>query len=444
MGNTSSNLSNTSKYELIEKVAIDYATTLNIENIDSLSSSSNNYKEKCKNLTFISSELLQKHLNSVEIGLLDSRVKNGVDPNTNTIKYLTDTDLEKMKVLSPQGRIAACNSISSFYIKISHLYAAIVRVLQPEISFTEGSSTTTLGLLEALKQKQDLKGKITIHNTTISLCSKRVSFLNPLGDFEQSDDNTTSFNNNTLYRSLNKKNICGINLKSDGTKKISLGDEYGIYELEQLYYDKDEYGRLKIPKSTGSKYQSYLDTLFKLYETFSLNSDTERNAFNSKYQADKLLELESKNIKLFSQIPLKDYTVLCNSSEDKDKYKPHIVTPNAISQIDDSENKFKSTDLLAIQYIEHLKTMHQEKETQIQEILKILNEIFQKKGDGSIIINPALSTDKEVKLDVIIEKTRDMIKNLYINCELKYLAGITKYKELRNYIRYSQKELTGI
>jgi len=442
MGNTSSNLSNTSKYELIEKVAVNYATTLNIENIDSLSSTSSNYKEKCKNLTFISSELLQKHLSSVEIGLLESRVKNGVDPNTNTIKYLKDSDLEKMKVLSPEGRMAACNNISSFYIKISHLYAAIVRVLQPEISFTESSLTTTIGLLEALKQKQDLKGNITIHNTTISLCSKRVSFLNPLGDHEESDDKI-SFNNNTLYRSLNKKNVCGINLKSDGTMKLTLGDEYGIYELEQLYYDKDEYGRLKVPTSTGPKYQSYLDTLFKLYETFSLNSDTERNAFNSKYQADKLLELENKNIKLFSQIPLKDYTVLCNILEDKDKYKPHIVTPNNTLQLD-TEAKVKSTDLLAKQYIEHLKTMHQEKETQIQEILKILNEIFQKGGDGSIIINPALSTDKEVRLDTIIEKTRDMIKNLYINCELKYLAGITKYKELKNYIRHTQNELIGV
>ena len=34
MGNTSSKSSNSAKYELIEKVAIDYATTLNLENIE--------------------------------------------------------------------------------------------------------------------------------------------------------------------------------------------------------------------------------------------------------------------------------------------------------------------------------------------------------------------------------------------------------------------------
>jgi len=445
MGNTSSNLSNTAKYELIEKVAVNYATTLNIENISSLTSS-NNYQEQCKNLTFISSELLQKHLTSVEVGLLESRVKNGVDPNTNTIKYLTDADLEKIKVLSPEGKTAACNTISSFYIKIAHLYAAIVRVLQPEITFTQNSLTSTIGLLEALKEKKDLKGKISIENTTISLCSKRVAFLNPLGDHEYAETQQT-FNNNTLFHSLSQKNVCGINLKSDGTKKITLGDEYGIYELEQLYYEKDQYGRLSVPVSTSTKYQDYLNTLFKLYETFTLNTEIERSTFSAKSQNEKLQDLETKNIKLFSQIPLKDYTVLCNNIEDPNKYKPEIVKPESTtSNITDSigDTLFKSNDLVAKQYIEHLKNMHQEKETQIQEILNILNEIFQKGSDGSIIINPALSTDREVRLDAIIEKTRDMIKNLYINCELKYLAGIEKFKQIKEYVRHTQKELTGI
>ena len=34
-----------------------------------------------------------------------------------------------------------------------------------------------------------------------------------------------------------------------------------------------------------------------------------------------------------------------------------------------------------------------------------------------------------------------MIKNLYINCELKYLTGIEKYKQIRDYIQNSQREL---
>jgi hypothetical protein len=76
--------------------------------------------------------------------------------------------------------------------------------------------------------------------------------------------------------------------------------------------------------------------------------------------------------------------------------------------------------------------------------LNILNEVFQKGSDGEIIINPVLSTDREVRLDAIIEKTRDMIKNLYINCELKYLAGIEKFKQIKEYVRHTQKELTGV
>lgn len=444
MGNTSSNLSNTAKYELIEKIAVDYATTLNIENINTLSSTSN-YQEQCKNLTFISSELLQKHLTPIEVGLLESRVKNGVDPHTNTIKYLTNADLEKIKVLSPEGKIAACNTISSFYIKIAHLYAAIVRVLQPQITFTNNGLTSTIGLIEALKEKKNLKGKITIENTTISLCSKRVAFLNPLGDHENSNTQT-NINNNQLFHSLTQKNVCGINLKSDGTKKLTLGDEYGIYELEQLYYDKNNHGQLSVPSSTSPKYQDYLNTLFKLYETFTLTTELDRSTFSAKLESEKLKELKLKNINMFSQIPLKDYTVLCNNIEDINKYKPEIVKPvSTTSSITGTINNtlFNSNDLIAKEYIAHLKNMHEEKETQIQEILNILNEVFQKKDDGSIIINPALSNDKELKLDSIIEKTRDMIKNLYINCELKYLAGIEKYKQIKEYVRHNQMDLNG-
>ena len=438
MGNTSSKSSNSAKYELIEKVAIDYATTLNLENIEFLSKPSQEYKANCSDLIFVSSELLRKYLKPVEIKLLESRVKNGVDLSTNTIVSLSKKDLEKAEILSEEGITTACNTISSFYIKISHLYAAIVRVLQPKVTYSVGSSTTTVGLLEALKDKQKLPKDIKIHDTTISLCSKRVAYLNPQGD-DENVENLEILSNGRLF-SLSSKKICNINLTSDGLKKITLGNEYGIYELEQLYYDKDQYGRLGVPTSDSPKYNDYLTTLFKLYETFSLYTEIERQTFISKSQSAKLEELNNKNIYTFSDIPLKDYTVLCSSDdlEDTEKYKDEIVTASFNKKTNTSSN---SDELLAKEYIQNIKDMHEEKEKQIQEILNILNEVFKKDSSGSIIINPALSLDNEVSLDKIIEKAKEMIKELYINCELKYLAGIEKYKQIRDYIKNSQREL---
>lgn len=438
MGNTSSKSDNSAKYELIEKVALDYATTLNLTNIGLLSKPSEEYKSSCNNLIYVSSELLKKYLKPVEIKLLESRVKNGIDVSTNTIVSLSTEDLEKAKILSDEGITTACNTISSFYIKISHLYAAIVRVLQPQVTYTIGSSTTTVGLLEALNENQKLPTDIKIHDTTISLCSKRVAYLNPQGDNE-SIDNLNTLSSGRLF-SLSSKKVCNINLKPNGEKKLTLGDEYGIYELEQLYYDKDAHGRLGIPSEKSINYTKYLSTLFKLFETFTLTTDQQRSEFNSKDQSGKLEELLSKNITKFSDIPLKDYTVLCSSDdlEDSDKYKDEIVTASFSNKTTQSSN---NDELLAKEYIQNIKDMHEEKEKQIQEILNILNEVFKKDSNGSIIINPSLSLDNEVSLDKIVEKTREMIKNLYINCELKYLAGIEKYKQIRDYIQNSQREL---
>ena len=203
MGNTSSKSDNSAKYELIEKVALDYATTLNLTNIGLLSKPSEEYKSSCNNLIYVSSELLKKYLKPVEIKLLESRVKNGINVSTNTIVSLSTEDLEKAKILSDEGITTACNTISSFYIKISHLYAAIVRVLQPQVTYTIGSSTTTVGLLEALNENQKLPTDIKIHDTTISLCSKRVAYLNPQGDNE-SIDNLNTLSSGRLF-SLSSK-----------------------------------------------------------------------------------------------------------------------------------------------------------------------------------------------------------------------------------------------
>ena len=54
------------------------------------------------------------------------------------------------------------------------------------------------------------------------------------------------------------------------------------------------------------------------------------------------------------------------------------------------------------------------------------------------MINPNLNSSN---IDDTILKTRNMIKNLYINCELKYLEGIEKYRQIKRII--STNEMDG-
>ena len=422
MGNTLSNSNNdNTKYEMIEKIAIDYATSVNLQNISMISTSSEEYKNYCDNLNFVSSDILKSSLKPVEIKLLEERVKKGVNKNTNIIS-ISNEDIEKSKILNQEGIDDACNSITTFYIKIAHLYAAIVRVLQPSVTYNDGNNVVTKDLLEAIKEK--LPKDIKLKDEHISLCSRRISFLNTTNKGISEIEN---MNNGEQFQLNNS--ICNINLRNNnntiGPLK-TLGGEYGIYELEQLYYDKNKHGGLRVPNKDSANFEEYKKTLIDLYKIFSLDSKHKMDIFTSKSDEEKMKIIG--NIR-FADIPLKDYTKLCNNYDDN----PSEINDNNkqynTSIGDGDSDKSKSTKA----YIDNLKNMHKQKEEQIQEILKILNYVFQV-NNNSVIINPSLTQES---LDETIKKSREMIKKLYINCELKYLAGIEQYKQIKNYIKTS-------
>jgi len=408
MGNTTSNSTNLTNYELVEKIAIDYATTLNLKNIYLLSQRGEEYKEHCSNLIIVSRELLYKHLKPVEIKVLESRVKGD-------LVSLNKESLDKMiksNGLSGNDLESSCKNISDFYIKISHLYAAIVRVIQPSISIQGDTSKDKIYLIEALRNGITIPKGSKINKTKINLCSRRVHLLK---DGINNDDDVNKLTNITDYTIDNS--ICSVNLRSDGQTE-KLGNEFGIFELERLYYDKSESGEYVPPKEGSKNYDNFLNTFFELYQTFSL-TEAERQTFIAKPLEDKKRIVFNLQITNYSQLPLKKYSSLCH--EDK-------ITDEPISTSTKSTDSEKSS--ISQQYINTIMEMYKQKEQQTDEILSILNEIFQV-IDNNIMINPNLNSSN---IDDTILKTRNMIKNLYINCELKYLEGIEKYRQIKRIV----------
>ena len=436
MGNSSSK--STSNYsdviKLVEDVAINYTTTLNLKNISLLTKSPEEYKNSCDDLIFVSSQLLQENLKPVDIELLQDRVKGNINARNHKLVSLSKDGMDKAKILTPEAREIACNSIVTFYTKIAHLYAAIVRVLNPSITYYDGNAKKTEDLLDSIKT--ELPREIEIVDEKISLCSKRISFLgSTIGENDYSKlDNI--FSTGKQF-SLNNK-ICAINLKSNNEKKDKLGDEFGIYELEQLYYEKDKYGRLVKPSQDSPKYVNYKNTLFDLYKVFTLSTKSQRDDFDKKTDEEKMQQVG--NIR-FADIELRDYDDLCNEdfsspinesesynsvNTSADENKTYTASYNSYDYKSEPDREF------AKKYIENLKDLHDENKKQTQKILEILNEIFQKDENNNIIINPDLVEDT---LDKKIEKSRKMIKELYIKCELKYLEGIEQYKNIKKHIQ---------
>ena len=424
MGNTISNSSTLTNYELVEKIAIDYATTLNLKNISLLSQKGEEYKEHCSNLIIVSKELLYKNLKPVEIKVLESRVKGDlVSLNKEGLQQMI-----KSSGLSTSDVESACNNISDFYIKIAHLYAAIVRVIQPSISIQSDTSREKIYLIEALRNGITIPKGSKIQKTKINLCGRRVHLLKDGINKDDDIEQLTSVNDFTIDNS-----ICSINLRSDGQPE-KLGNEFGIFELEKLYYDKNESGEYVPPKEGSKNYDNFLNTFFELYQTFSL-TESERQTFIAKSLEDKktiVFNLQIRNrdgnlvpITNYSQLPLKKYSSLCH--EDNTSNRPI----NTSTKSSDSE---KSS--ISQQYINTIMEMYKQKEQQTDEVLSILNEIFQV-VDDNIMINPNLNSSN---IDDTILKTRNMIKNLYINCELKYLEGIEKYRQIKRIVSTNEMD----
>jgi hypothetical protein len=64
-----------------------------------------------------------------------------------------------------------------------------------------------------------------------------------------------------------------------------------------------------------------------------------------------------------------------------------------------------------------------------QELLRILNELFLKNGDD-VSIHPGLTYES---LQILVERTRTCIIELYLHCEVDFVNGIHMYEAIVHY-----------
>lgn len=418
MGNTSSQ----SKYnnlELIELIAANYATTLNLHHIKDLSKPSNEYNDFCNNIIIVSSELLKKSLKPIELKYLENRVQNGINLSQQDLSYITKEELHKTSNnLSVDNKNSICKKISSFYLKIAHLYGAIVRVIEPSYKIQDNlGNEHNKDLLNAIYTKSSIPKNSKIIEQNISLCKRRITslFSENLDDL---DLKLSSGKEITLKQRY--KSICSVNILSNNKQRTFLQDEFGILELERLYYVKHDDGSLSPPKPNDTNYNEYAKTLIELYELFS-GKKLSNSGINEQIQ-----ELHDKNINSFGSIPLRNYFMMEDCRDDATNIASEL---NTRPSDNDKAEKIKTEE-----YLKHVFNMNKETMDTANEILDQLNKIFQIiqiKGENKVIINPRLTEDN---LDKIIYETREMIKNLYISCEKKYLEGIEKYGHIKNYL----------
>ena len=196
-----------------------------------------------------------------------------------------------------------------------------------------------------------------------------------------------------------------------------LGEDIGIPELEQLYYDEYDYVKGKFTGNVIKKIKSQYDSDLK---TFYVHFTGKKNY--NEWNKDKK--------KKFSNIPLADFhsSPLCKNKD----------SPWHQMYIGKNEGLFKD-------YAENLKKMMRIAEANQKAVIGILDNIFEwvKKDDNTTVIT--LKSDlTEKKLDDIVSEVRKRILELYYTCEkdfkdaLQIFEAIIKERYLKTSIARSK------
>ena len=372
--------------EIIDFIATKYILTLDFENLKNLYK-----KEYCDNLVVLTSEILDAYFNNLEIANLNNRIQQGSLLNADTtedefeqVVYFSKDDISKLGLLDPVKKQNICINISKFYVKIAHLFAAILTSINPVFSYVDDNGIV-------IKVKLEDKDKIPegkeVEIFSLNICDNRINALQRNYIFHDSDN-----------VSIHPK-VCNMNIKLNGETK-SLEDEPGIEELYELYLDDGfDYETGNFTSMSPDVEKQYKEDLQKFYTAFTGQ------------------EVMPDTITKFSDIKLRNYNL-------KDGCSKNLLLEESVSGNITSDKLFEA-------YAANLSQMMNKSKENQEKLLVILNKMFSYVDDlngGKIIrINPELT---ESTLSQLIELTRDLLVDYYVTCEEDYTTGVKIYEAI--------------
>ena len=369
----------------LNDIASQWIHTINEDDLKKLAQGDLNF---CNNLIILSAQVLNEKYNNLELkNIYRSKYnenyenyENYENNENNDLIYFSlkhdNLDIEKEK------KQKLCIEISKFYVKVAHIFATIIKTLNPVFKDKNGMIRSYFN-----KNRENNNEETLIFK---GICDKRYNYL--LFDI------LDKFNDDKNII-LKKSTICDSKYDTDVLNNI------GIQVLKYLYSNNNEYEN-DVLKKFETLYKNNKNDSIKDYDIendrlkeFFLDTDSEyKNNKNNKNnndfkfnheKFDNKINLPNKNAEICSKIV--DDIILDNEDEGIRKYINHL--------------NFMLTRI---------------KEHKIKLINILNNEIFIKKNK-SYVINKDLTYDK---LNNITEYVRKIIINLYLTCEEDYLNAL--------------------
>jgi hypothetical protein len=344
--------SNPSFFHTLDFIACHYIFTTNFENMTKLYD-----KKYCDELVILTGDIINKYYSQLEVVHLKERIETGnVTPYKEKIMYMNKSNLNETS-----SKLSDCYQIAKFYVKISHLFFAILMTINPIFIYTD--PITNKIIKATLQEKNNIPPSVTPKIISNSLCGKKINML--FG--------------NEKYQIVH-----------------DLNNEEGIPELINLYYDSGfDHNKNTFTKMSDKMKKKYHHDLKEFYKAFTENKSM------------------PEDVKSFSDIKLNSY-----SSEEE------LL-----------EGGRKRENLVIIkEYAKNLRKMIRNVNKIQKKLLDILEKIFIYDKDPEfpdneeiIRISPHLT---EKSLQEYINTSRQLIVQLYIDCEEDFLEGVKIYEAL--------------
>jgi hypothetical protein len=369
--------------QVLDYVATHYIITMDFQSLKKL------YKtEYCDKLVILTADIIERYFTDLEITYLAQRTKGGVEVNILDKDKVVYFDKDRLGTLDIQNSIKKkniCRSIAKFYVKIAHLFAAIVTTINPIYVYKDETGNTVRA---TLFEKNTIPANTPREILKLNICENRINTLKRGNGLDPNDEGDIFIS----------PNMCTANMGDNGQLK-SLNDEPGIPELMDLYMDDYDFEKGEFTGMTKATEKVYLDDLRIFYNTFTGNPGN--------LPADK---------RKFSDIMLRDFYNTPECQGDNPKYNTRVKGP--------------ITNSYFAKYASHLRQMILNANINQQSLLSIIDKLFvytidPQTNKKQIRVNPELTEDG---LQELIIKARALIIKLYLTCEVDYVTGLKLYE----------------
>lgn len=126
--------------QVINFIATHYILTQSFEDMEALKD-----EKYCDDLIIVTSDVLNKYLTKMDVQYLATKMKRGVEVNemsNDNLLYLRKKDLTNIDVKNSVSKKRMCIGIAKFYIKVAHIFSAIVTTINPTYSYKDEMGTT--------------------------------------------------------------------------------------------------------------------------------------------------------------------------------------------------------------------------------------------------------------------------------------------------------------